>query len=114
MRTQNPRVTEYERSAVVRPPGSLEKDAAERIRAAMMYLLNKGDTELVLDMEAVPFINSEGLRMLRDVQQQAETREARLSLANANDSVLRTLNMTRMDRHLSIFASVEEALSGRQ
>ncbi|MDO8586766.1 MAG: STAS domain-containing protein [Armatimonadota bacterium] len=103
-------VTQYDRRAVVRAPGSLGKDTAEHVRAMMLSCLNKGDTHVVLDMEAVPYINSDGLRMLQDVVEQAETREASLALANPNDSVLRTLTMTRMDKLLPIYASVEEAL----
>ena len=103
-------VTESDRQAVVTAHGSFNEQAAEHIRKAMISCLDRGDRRLVLDMKAVPYINTEGLRMLQDVLQQAEMYEATLSLANANSRVLRTLNMTHMDQRLPIYDSVEEAL----
>jgi anti-anti-sigma factor len=111
---ENLKITEYERHVVVRAHGSLETDAAERVRAIMISCLNKGDTQLVLDMQGVPYINSDGLRMLQDVQRRAETQAASLSLANANDNVLRTLNMTQLDKQLPVYTSVEEALNNHK
>ena len=110
MRKKHLEVMEYDRNAVVRAPGSLGKDIAEHVGAAMVSCLNKGDTRLVLDLGAAMYINSEGLRMLQEVQRHAETLEASLALANPNDRVMRTLNMTRMDKHLQIYKSVEDAL----
>lgn len=110
MRKDEREVTQFNHSAVVKAPGSLGKDAADRVRRLMMSCLNNGDTSLVLDMKAAPFIDSDGLRMLQDVLRQAETKDASVALANANDSVLRTLTITQMDRLFPIFTSVEEAL----
>ena len=113
MPDETPEVTEYELRAVVRASGSLGQYAAERVRQVMMSCLAKGDRQLVLDMKAVPYINTEGLRMLQELLHQAEIRDATLSLANANSRVLRTLALTHMDQRLSIYSSVEEALSSR-
>jgi anti-anti-sigma factor len=110
MRKRHLQVKEYNRNAVVRAPGSLGKDIAEHVGAAMVSCLNKGDTRLVLDLGAAAYINSDGLRMLQEVQRRAETLEASLALANPNDRVMRTLNMTQMDRQLQIYESVEDAL----
>ena len=106
-------VIEYDRQAVLTAHGSLGEQASQRVRQVVMSCLDKGDRQLVLDMKAVPYINTDGLRMLQDVLQQAEMHEARLSLANANSRVLRTLNMTHMDQRLTIYDSVEEALGDR-
>ena len=108
------KVTQYQHRAVVTAHGSLGEQAAELVRQLVMSCLDRGDRELVLDMKAVPYINTEGLRMLQDVLQQAEIHEATLSLANANSRVLRTLNMTHMDQRLPVYDSVEAALLGRR
>ena len=113
MREERLRISEYDKQVVVRASGSLGKDAADQVRAVMLSRLSKGDTRLVLDLEAVSYINSDGLRMLQDVLRQAETHEASLALAKPNDSVLRTLTLTRLDRQLPVFDSVEAALNGK-
>ncbi|MDO8682095.1 MAG: STAS domain-containing protein [Armatimonadota bacterium] len=110
MKYDIPEVTEYGGLAVVRAPGSLEKDDAERIRSIMLNCLNNGNTQLALDMEAVPYINSDGLRMIQDVLRQAESLEASLALVNANSRVLRTLNITRLDTQVAVYASIDEAI----
>lgn len=114
MQKEHPRVIEYDRNAVVTAPGSLSKDIAERVRAAMVSCLNKGDTRLILDLGAAAFINSDGLRMLQEVQRHAEKLQASLDLANPNDRVMRTLNMTHMDRQLKVYETVEAALHSRE
>lgn len=111
MRKEHLEVTEYDRNAVVRAPGSLGKDTAENVGAAMVSCLDKGDIHLVLDLGDAMYINSDGLRMLQEVQRHAESLEASLALANPNDRVMRTLNMTRMDKQLPIYESVEAALN---
>ena len=113
MREIDLEVRQFDHHAVVRAAGSLGKDAAEQVGMMMISCLNEGDTHVVLDMAAVPYINSDGLRMLQEVLRQAETRDASLALASPNDNVLRTLTLTRMDKALPIFASVEEALRNK-
>jgi stage II sporulation protein AA (anti-sigma F factor antagonist) len=112
MRERRPEVTEYDHHAIVRASGSLGEDGAQHVRAMIMTCLSNGDRQLVLDMKAVPYINSDGLRMLQDVLRQAETAQASLALARPNSSVLRTLRLTQMDKQAPIYDSVEAALKG--
>jgi len=111
MREDRPEVTELNNLAVVKAAGSLGEDGARRVRAIISSCLHKGDRRLVLDMGAVQYINTQGLRMLQDAIEEAETLEASLALANVNSRVLRTLSITRMDKRLPIFGTVEEAVT---
>jgi len=105
-----PEILTNDHRVIVKASGSLGKDGSEHVRRAILSCLSKGDRQLVLDMRAVPYINSDGLRMLQDVLREAETLDASLSLASPNSSVLRTLSLTRLDRQVPVYRSVEEAL----
>lgn len=102
-------VIEYDDRAIVKASGSLGVDS-ERVGAIIRNCLEKGDRRLVLDMKAVPYINSDGLRMLQEALRQADEAQASLSLANANDNVLRTLSLSQVDKLVQVFSTVRDAL----
>ncbi len=57
---------------------------------------------LVLDLAAVDFIDSTGLRMLWELRQMAQDAEARLVLRKPSDPVMRLLKLTGMHRIFAI------------
>ena len=59
---------------------------------------------LVLDLNAVEFMDSTGLRMLWVVRQMAQDAKARLVIRAPSDAVLRLLRLTGMHRIFSIEA----------
>jgi anti-sigma B factor antagonist len=64
---------------------------------------------LILDMSEVAYMDSAGLGLLMNGYVSAENHQRRFLLAAVNDRVVALLQMTRVDRVLPVFASVQAA-----
>ena len=89
-----------------------------RIEAATIYSfkgqlvdwINKGREKIVLDLTHVGFVDSSGLgAIISTLKSLGDGGE--LLLVNPQKSVMNMLKLTRMNRVLKIFNSIEEALS---
>lgn len=64
----------------------------------------------VLDLAAVPWINSEGIGLLASTMATVAKAGGRVVLANINDKVERVLTITKCNKIIKHFNSREEAL----
>ena len=71
-----------------------------------------GKARLVVDLHAVDFIDSSGLGALIGGLKPARQQGGDLRIAAAGDQVRAVLKLTNLDRILSPYATVEEALHG--
>ena len=68
----------------------------------------------VVDLTEVTFLGSAGLTALLDVTVRAKARQASLRIVvDANQAVIRPIEITGLDRELALFHSVDEALQAR-
>src|SRR5262245_14916617 len=96
---------------LIRIAGDLDIDtcvaASERIRSEIAP-----PAEVVLlDLSAVTFCSSSGLRVLIQAAQYAAESGVDLRIVGAGRPVLRPLRVTGLDRHLRIFSSVADAVA---
>ena len=102
-------------SAVVAPAGRIDHASAEAFAAALQPHLERckaGEPPLLIDMSAVPYISSVGLRVLMVAAKQAEAQAGRIAIAGLTPMVREVFEISRFDMLFQIFDSVEQALAG--
>jgi anti-sigma B factor antagonist len=73
--------------------------------------IEEGVIHVVLDMEAVKWMNSSGLGTLMSGLTTLRGSGGDLRLANVSDRVRRPIEITKLDKVISMFASVDEAVN---
>lgn len=97
---------------VIRPQGRLDMRVAPDIRQGLAELARTGNARMVLDLEAVSFIDSSGLGAIISGLKSAREAGGDLRIARPNQQVRLVLQLTTLDRVLKPHSSVEEAMDG--
>ncbi len=80
------------------------------LKEQMLQLFDEGKCNLVIDLNAVRFIDSSGLGALVSGFKNASAREGNLKLCCLQPQVRSMFELTRLHRVFEIFANSEEAL----
>jgi anti-sigma B factor antagonist len=94
---------------VLRLAGELDLYNADEIRAALDDAIGSGTGRIVVDMAEVEFVDSTALGVL--IEARSRVGDNRLLLAAPGVETRRTLEVSGLDRHLTVHASVEAALA---
>ncbi|SDM41990.1 STAS domain-containing protein [Allokutzneria albata] len=98
-------------AAVLTIGGEIDLDTAPLLHEAASACL---DEVCVVDLTDVTFLGSAGLTALVNVTERAKERQASLRIVvDANQPVIRPIEITGLDRELALFHSVDEALQAR-
>ena len=103
-------VTDVGDGVVVKLAGELDLYNAHAVREELMRQAARKPARLVVDLGGVTFIDSTGLGVLIEARSRFETQAAFL-LAAPGLEVRRALEVSGLDRHFPVHASVEEALA---
>lgn len=95
---------------VLAPEGKFNLVAAPPIKARIDDLVASGKNRVIVDLNAVDFIDSSGLGALIGGLKAARQEGGDLRIAGAGDQVRAVLKLTNLDRILSPHESVEAAL----
>ena len=101
--------------------GELTADSLDAFRAAVEQIEHRFGNgadqpdatvagDLVLNLEAVPFVDSAGLEYLLDLQERFAEKLGRVKLANLNENIAKILEITRLDNAFERFEDVSEAV----
>jgi anti-anti-sigma factor len=94
---------------IVRPQGPLLEVDAEQVKLTLLETAQATLGRVVLDMEAIPFIDSRGLEVLVEVtEEMAESGQA-LKLCAANKTVREVLELTALAPLFEHFEDVGSA-----
>jgi anti-anti-sigma factor len=74
-------------------------------------LVEDGTRRLVVDLAALPFINSAALGYLLRTHQALETKQGRLALCGLQPALLRILEMTNLDTVFHAYETEAEAVA---
>ncbi|MEY2453228.1 MAG: hypothetical protein QOD92_2802 [Acidimicrobiaceae bacterium] len=74
--------------------GELDLDRSDEVAAELAALSGRGATSVIVDVSALSFIDSSGLRALLTAREQLESAGTRLHLTNLSPAVERVLDMT--------------------
>jgi len=95
---------------VLAPEGKFNMVAAPPLKTRIDDLVAAGKTHLVVDLHGVDFIDSSGLGALIGGLKAARQQGGDLRIAAVGEQALAVLKLTNLDRILSPYATVEEAL----
>jgi len=93
---------ETSRTATFRVPSDIDTGTAWELKPLLLTHLREQGPSLVLDLEAVQFIDSTGLGMLVSVLKEARHAGGIVRLINPNREVMRLLQITGLERVFEI------------
>lgn len=76
-----------------------------------MSQVDKGNYQLVVDLDGVDFMDSTGLAVLVGGLKRVKEHKGSLALSCTNDSILRVLSLTGLNKVFPVHESVEAAVS---
>lgn len=77
--------------------GELDAYSSRLLDGRMRHCEAEGCSEITLDLDAVTFVDSSGLRTLIEAAKRARTGNWRMHVVNARDTVRKIFDMTDMD-----------------
>ena len=95
---------------VVVASGEIDLHVAPSLRETLLSLTDQGPRHVVLDMTGATFVDSAAISVLVGHLHAIETVGGALTVACANENVLRILEVSGIARALTIRSTVEEAL----
>jgi anti-sigma B factor antagonist len=99
------------RTTVLTLRGDLDVATAPDLREALVEVIDQG-ARIVIDMEALDFLDSAGLGILVGGLKRARTHGGDLELVCSNRVVLKPLELTGLDRVFTIHVARDAALRG--
>jgi len=94
---------------VVTPHGAVIDDDRVQLQELLDDHIGKGRVKIVLDMNAVPFIESEGLEMLLDASELAASKGGGIRITNPSDIVRDIMIATRLGAKIELHEDLNDA-----
>ena len=96
-------------ASVAAVSGEIDVYTAPTLGEKLTELVDSGPTRIVVDMAQVGFCDSTGLGALVAAQNYARERNVALSLAAAQERVIKVLRITGLDQVFTVHPSVDAA-----
>ncbi len=93
---------------VLRPQGRLDNVTSAEFQPILLHAVTAGAADIVIDLSAVEYISSAGLRVLMTASKM-KARGRRLAVAGLHGIVREVFSISRFDHVIPVFGSVEEA-----
>jgi anti-sigma B factor antagonist len=106
-------VDERDGWAVARVSGDLDLTTAPRLRERVVQLVVNGQPRVVLDLQAVDFVDSTGLGVIVGLLKRTRGQGGDLRLVSTRTALQKVLELTALEHALPLAATVEEALTER-
>jgi len=90
--------------------GELNSDSVGRLNEAVATAFNEQKRDFVIEVSEVTSVDSAGLQALSDLQRQCEEQLGMLRVCNADATLRKILEMTRLDRRVNQNRTLEEAV----
>ncbi len=103
-------VTERDGFAVLSVRGEIDVYTAPRFRERLVELVNDGRHQVVVDLEAVDFLDSTGLGVLVGGLKRLRTHDGDLLLVCTQARILKVFEITGLNQVFAIHESVDAAI----
>jgi anti-sigma B factor antagonist len=100
-------------STVVAVGGEIDVYSAPKLRERLIALVDSGSYHLIVDMEAVEFLDSTGLGVLVGGLKRVRTHDGSIDLVCTQGRILRIFRITGLSKVFNIYDSVAEALAAQ-
>ena len=106
------KITEQRQGAVtvLKPEGPLVEQAAPVLKQRLVQVLGASLGRFVVDLSAVPYVDSKGLEALVEVTEEMGRSGQALRLCAANKTVREVLELTDLASHFDHFADANTAV----
>jgi anti-anti-sigma factor len=94
---------------LVQLDGRLDARTSPLVRTTLQNLLESGQLKIIVDLQAVPFIDSSGLAALVSGLRMARTRGGKIALSGAQSQAQVVFRLTMLDRVFPIHPTYEAA-----
>ena len=95
---------------VIEVGGEIDVYTAPKLREQLVDLVNQGRFHLVVDMEAVDFLDSTGLGVLVGGLKRVRSYDGTLSLVCSQEKILKVFRITGLTKVFPIYPTLQEAL----
>lgn len=96
---------------VLKPVGRLDNNTAPRFQTKAEQVMALGESKLVVDMIALDYISSAGMRSLLATAMQLRSIEgSSIVFARPGDMVMEVLRVTGFEKMFSVYSTLDEAL----
>lgn len=96
---------------VVTVDGAVDAGSGEAMRTELERLVAAGQQRLVVDLTAVPFMDSSGLATLVQTFKRVRIGEGDVLVAGLQEDVLRIFQLVRLDRVFDLFPDADSAVA---
>lgn len=96
-------------TAVAVLSGEIDGKTAPEVQNQLLPVAT-GHQKLIIDMTAVTFLSSAGLRILLLLYRQAASKSGKVALAGVSEQILDVMSITGFLRYFHISKTVEEAM----
>jgi len=97
--------------SILEVEGEIDAHTAPQLKSAIGTLLDEEKSALVVDLERVTFMDSTGLGVLVSALKRVREMDGELRIVCTRRAILRVLEITGLDKVLSLYSSMAEATS---
>jgi len=98
-------------TTVVTPDGDIDLSKSTELRSSLQPILQEQPTRLVIDLHAVPYMDSSGLATLIEALQISRQHGKEFILCHLSEGVQSIIALSRLDQIFKITSTREEALA---
>lgn len=104
-------VTESGGSAVLTVRGEVDMYTAPKLRQKLVELVAQGRYRIIVDLEAVDFLDSTGLGVLVGGLKRVRTHDGELGLVCTHQRILKVFEITGLTKVFTFYESVDAAVA---
>ena len=98
--------------SIVGVTGEVDVFTAPKLREQLIDLVDQGEHQIIVDLEAVDFLDSTGLGVLVAGLKRAKTHDGSLAIVCTKEKILKIFRVTGLTKVFPIHENREAALSG--
>jgi len=95
---------------VIELEGEVDVYTAPRVKSRLIDLVDEGKFQIIVNLEAVDFMDSSGLGVLVGGLKRVKPHDGGIAIVCTKDKILKIFKITGLTKVFSIYSSTEEAL----